>query len=220
MPADAEATRAKLLDAATRLFAEHGIFGVSLAEITKSAGQRNASALHYHFGSREAVLEAIVRRHTPAISERRRELVAKVRDTPDDDIRSVVEALVRPMAEFVQRGWRERAFVRIGVELATGPDRGSAPINEALRETEGTKVLELLVERLPDLPDDVRTERFRIVALFVGRAIADRARLIETRAPDERILLDDDQFVLNLIDMTAGALTSPVTVTQVRGGAR
>jgi AcrR family transcriptional regulator len=210
MPADAEVTRLKLLDAATRLFAERGIHAVSLAEITKAAGQRNASALHYHFGSRQAVLEAIIRRHAPSIRERRVELLEQARNADPADVRSVVEALVRPMAEFVQRGWRERAFVRVGVELATGPDRASPQIMSALEATGGYQVLSLFAERFPDQPDDIRIERFITAGFFVGRATADRARLLESRTKGER-MLDDATFVSNLIDMTVGMLTSQVT---------
>src|SRR5205085_1882241 len=45
-------TRDKLVDAAARLFAERGIDNVSINEIVRAAGQRNASAVHYHFGNR------------------------------------------------------------------------------------------------------------------------------------------------------------------------
>ena len=46
-------TRERLLLTAEKLLGERGINGVSLREITREAGQRNASALHYHFGSRD-----------------------------------------------------------------------------------------------------------------------------------------------------------------------
>ncbi len=46
-------TRERLLVAATRAFAEHGVANASLLDITRQAGQRNRGAVHYHFGSRE-----------------------------------------------------------------------------------------------------------------------------------------------------------------------
>src|SRR6478752_2511579 len=70
-------TRDKLLDAATRLFAERGIDNVSIAEIVRSAGQRNASALHYHFGTRNELLRELLAQHVPAIHDRRVELLAR-----------------------------------------------------------------------------------------------------------------------------------------------
>ena len=48
-----------LIETAERLFAEKGIDNVSLREINRAAGQKNVAALHYHFGTRESLLEAI-----------------------------------------------------------------------------------------------------------------------------------------------------------------
>ena len=55
-PAD---TKDRLLDAAQRLFARDGVQGARIRQINDLAGQLNPSALHYHFGSRMAVLEAL-----------------------------------------------------------------------------------------------------------------------------------------------------------------
>ena len=49
-------TRERLIDAAESLFAEHGIGGVSLREINRAAGARNAVAVQYHFGDREGII--------------------------------------------------------------------------------------------------------------------------------------------------------------------
>jgi AcrR family transcriptional regulator len=53
-------TREALLDAAQALFAAEGIDGVSLAAITRFAGQRNGGAIHYYFGGRDGLLAAIL----------------------------------------------------------------------------------------------------------------------------------------------------------------
>ena len=51
-------TQERILQSAERLFSERGIDGVSLREITSDSGVNSAS-LHYHFGSKIAVLERI-----------------------------------------------------------------------------------------------------------------------------------------------------------------
>lgn len=53
-------TKLELLLAAERLFATQGIAATSIREINAEAGQKNQSAIHYHFGSREAVVDALV----------------------------------------------------------------------------------------------------------------------------------------------------------------
>ena len=67
MGRDGSATRERLVDAAEHVFASLGIEDANLREINRAAGQSNNSALHYHFGSREALLQAVVRRHRDAI---------------------------------------------------------------------------------------------------------------------------------------------------------
>ncbi len=63
MPAplsDKASTRDRILQTAEALFAERGIDAVSMNEINKAAGQKNTSSLHYHFGNKEGLLQAIV----------------------------------------------------------------------------------------------------------------------------------------------------------------
>src|SRR5258705_3450191 len=63
-----------LLDAAERLIAERG-FEVPLRDIALAAGQRNNSAVNYHFRSRQDLLDAVVnRRLLPMEVERERRL--------------------------------------------------------------------------------------------------------------------------------------------------
>src|SRR6201999_4162163 len=102
MPPSAEGTRAKLVDAAARAFARDGVFSASLVEITRQAGQRNRGALHYHFGSREGVLCAVLERHVDFLARREGELLAAALERPGDDMASVVEAIVRPAVELAE----------------------------------------------------------------------------------------------------------------------
>jgi AcrR family transcriptional regulator len=213
MPDEASSTRDKLLDAAARLFAERGINDVSLAEIVRAAGQRNASAVHYHLGNRDAVLRAILERHIPTIRHRRLELLEIARSSPSDDVRVVAEAIVRPVTEFAQRGWRERAYLQIGSELISYMNRTTPEIRRLLRETAGQEALELLADRFPALPRDLWLERSAVMTAFLGRAAADRARQLDTGG---RAVLSDEAFVANLIDMFIGAITAPVSVRETR----
>ena len=58
---DAVATRARIVSAAERLFAERGIDATTLAQINRAANQRNRSAVQYHFGNKQGVIHAIRR---------------------------------------------------------------------------------------------------------------------------------------------------------------
>src|ERR1700760_3109766 len=67
-----EATRDRLLDAAERLFAEHGYQATTMRGLTAEA-EANIAAVNYHFGCKQSLLEAVVHRAlAPVVAERRR----------------------------------------------------------------------------------------------------------------------------------------------------
>lgn len=208
MPPDASKTRAALLDAAARAFARDGVFNASLIDITRQAGQGNRAALRYHFGSRDGVLCAVIQRHAEFLARREGELLEVARRQPG--LEAVVEALVRPAAELADSGWRGRCCLLIIAEL-TGEDRAqySPELQTVLASTGGDDVFALLTERSGHLTDELRTERFSLMVMFILRAIADRARILERRARHGRRQLDHEPFVANLVAMAAAALDAP-----------
>jgi AcrR family transcriptional regulator len=206
----AAATRSKLIDAATRSFAEQGVFSASLIDITRQAGQRNRGALHYHFGSRTGVLCAVLERHVEFLARREGDLLEVAMAAPDDDVRSVVEAIVRPAAELAESGWRGRCFLLILAELV-GEDPASLgeEVSAVLAQTGGPAVYSLLEQRMGAFAPEVRTERFSLVTAFVLRAVADRARALGDRRRTGRPQLDYETFVENLVAMVAAAIAAP-----------
>jgi AcrR family transcriptional regulator len=202
-------TRERLLDAAAREFAEHGVWNASLIEVTRRAGQRNRAALRYHFGSREAVLCAVLERHVAFLAHREGELLAKALQTTDDDVGAVVEAIVRPAAELAASGWRGRACLLIVAELAgEDPARFSPELELVLARTGGNEVYALLATRMPDVPAELLAERFSLITSFILRAVADRARALERHGRPSRPQLDDETFVENLVAMVAAAVSA------------
>lgn len=94
-------TREKLLDCAEELFGAHGLEGVSLRTINSEAGLSPA-ALHYHFGSKAALLEALLDRRMPILMERRRKLLDELSARPDrPSTREVLETLIRPLVDLL-----------------------------------------------------------------------------------------------------------------------
>src|SRR5690349_24382866 len=89
----ASATRASILAAAERLFAEHGVFAISNRQVSEAAGQGNNTAVGYHFGTKTDLIREIVRKHAVPVEDRRRELIAELGAEPD--VRDWVTVLVR-----------------------------------------------------------------------------------------------------------------------------
>ena len=93
-------TRESLLLTAESLFAAHGLDGVSLKQICDVAGQANRSAIQYHFGSKQGLVDAIFEYRLPAINRRRAAMLADL-EAHDRlrDARGLIEAVVVPLAE-------------------------------------------------------------------------------------------------------------------------
>ncbi|MGI9283516.1 MAG: TetR/AcrR family transcriptional regulator [Endozoicomonas sp.] len=96
-PQSSKGTREIILDTAERLMAERGIDSVSLNQIVRESNQKNASALQYHFGNKEGLVQAIYDKHKPDIERRREELFEQLSDKPS--LPDIIEALALPMIE-------------------------------------------------------------------------------------------------------------------------
>lgn len=96
-------TRQALLDAAEELFATFGVEGVSIRAINAAAGFGPAT-VHRHFGSKDRLLEAVLRRHEDGISARRKERLAALEagDRAPTAL-DLIEAFATPHRELIER---------------------------------------------------------------------------------------------------------------------
>ena len=67
-------TKEQILDVAERLFADRGFPATPLRDITSEAGV-NLASVNYHFGSKEALLAAVLERRLRPVNARRLELL-------------------------------------------------------------------------------------------------------------------------------------------------
>jgi len=98
-------TKHKILDTAERLIAEQGYAATSLRHIIAEAGV-NLAAIHYHFGSKEELLdEVILRKAEPMNQERLARLdQAEMEAAPKPPaVKAILAAFLRPMAEMADR---------------------------------------------------------------------------------------------------------------------
>lgn len=149
-------TRERILDAAEKLFATKGIDGVSLREITMAAGV-NIAAVHYHFGSKEAVLEELFTLRGGPIAQQRLDLLAAV----------VRNAQGRPRLEDVLRAFLKPAleapsapggtsFVLLRARLAFEKDDIRRTVLGKTFDASNREFLQALSQALPEVsPDDI-----------------------------------------------------------------
>ena len=116
-------TKESLLDATEGLIAERGFQGASLRAITSRAGA-NLAAANYHFGSKEALVRAMIaRRIGPINEERLRRLEALEAAGAPLALHDLVRAFVEPVVRFGHhRPDQGRPFVKIFGRVLTQPD--------------------------------------------------------------------------------------------------
>lgn len=91
-------TRERILDAAEALFGEFG-FGASLRTITNAAGV-NLASVNYHFGSKDALMEAVIDRRITPINQARLELLDQYREMYSPGpmpVDNVIRAFIEPV---------------------------------------------------------------------------------------------------------------------------
>ncbi|GAA3978880.1 hypothetical protein GCM10023085_71590 [Actinomadura viridis] len=203
-------TRERILDAAERLMAERGVAGVSLNEINTAAGQRNTAALHYHFGGRDGLLRAIMRRHGPWLRARHDELYARVAGSGGPgDVRGLVEVIVLPVAEYIGMGSSQRWAIRVWTSALAHPHLAIEEV-ESLVDLSLTRAGRDLVKIMAEgMPRELAVERLVVASQSALHVLADRA-ILEDAPESRRSPLPLSLVARNLVDMTVSALTAPV----------
>ena len=116
MTATPEGSRARVLTTAKRLFAERGLDGVSLREIIREAGIKHSTAIQYHFGDRQGLIDAILAPHQARIDTRREAMLDDYEANNVADCRAVAAILVRPLARELEDE-EGRYFLRIYAQM-------------------------------------------------------------------------------------------------------
>ncbi|MFI6583237.1 TetR/AcrR family transcriptional regulator [Embleya sp. NPDC050493] len=204
MPRDSGPTRRRIVEAAELLFARHGL-DVPLQDITRAAGQRNAGAIHYHFGGREGLLRAIVEQHVPIVYARRQALLAEAREQPH--LSGFARAIVLPITELLNGSPADRAYLQISVELLRD---ATSPVTPLLGGEDVQDVVDAVAAARPDLQATALQTRTFLVTQMVGMLCAARAaRHSRPARPDAIVptgLLGPDAFDDHLTSIVAGAL--------------
>ncbi|NBE53442.1 TetR/AcrR family transcriptional regulator [Streptomyces boluensis] len=204
-------TRTEILLSAERLFSERG-FDVPLREIGAAAGQRNNSAVQYHFGTREGLITALLDHRRTPLNARRMELVTALRESGRASAPpALIDAYVRPLAEHVHehrgRSWYLRFLQRLSHSgLPSGLQTGEA-------YPEGIAILDdLLLGALPGLP----RWRLEVMSLHVVAVLAQ----VEQRYMESGFGEDEaHERTADLYATALAVLTAPANADSAAGDA-
>lgn len=192
---------------AEQLFAAHGVDGVSVRQITRDAGQRNSTAVAYHFGSRDGLLRAVLEHHLDHVLLRHEALLERYRDAPPTGpagLLDLADVLVMPLCAELDCADGGPEFLQVAAEVINRSDWIFAP---------GTPIA-LLIQRYvrwselvePFLSADGKGRLHRRFAAmrFVYVEVGRRARQPLPRR-------DDRLFASQLSDLVAAMLTAPLS---------
>jgi AcrR family transcriptional regulator len=162
-----EDTRERLLNAAEQLFAERGISGTTLRALTKAA-RVNLAAVHYHFGSKEGLLDAVVERRATAMNqERLRELdeLERLAGEGAPPVEEILRAFFLPGLRSIEREQPEtiELLTRLSARITCEPPEA---IEALVRKHFGVvmkRFVEALKRALGELRKEVVDDRFRFV---------------------------------------------------------
>lgn len=204
-------TRDHLLDVAEMLFARKGIDATSMREINRAADQQNASAIHYYFGSKEALVTEILDTRMSAVNRAR---LLLLRDLEAEgglrDLRRVTEAFIIPLAAHLNAGDGPDNYIRFLAQFYMSNQFDIWSIAKDRHDESLSRVVGILHQIMPHLPRTLVRDRVSISLRQAIYAMADWERDCATGR--QIIRLGRDAFITNLMDMTEAALAAPMSV--------
>ncbi len=187
-----ERARSDILDAAERLIAERGI-QVPLRDIAVAAGQRNNSAVNYHFRNRQDLIDAIVRRRLEPMEQERAQMVEALDDDARDDVRAWLRIMVLPLTT-VGSPYYARFLQAASLHLRADVDESQGSV--------WPQVLERLAHAIPTDDRHARTRRVKAIATTMFALLAERERSAQAGS--------DAGSAEEIIAMLAAVLTAPM----------
>lgn len=113
-------TKERILDAAEAAFAEHDYDTVTFRDLAAEAGVQ-FSLVTYYFGSKDVLLEEVVKRRFGVLDGARRTKLAELLERGDAKVRELLEAFFEPLYRMIKSrdpGWRNYARLIARVNFA------------------------------------------------------------------------------------------------------
>jgi AcrR family transcriptional regulator len=195
------ATALQLLLAAERLFAEHGLAGVSLRQISIEAGSSNNSAIRYHFGTKDDLLHAIFAYRLGDLMQRRALLRARA---DPDNLRAELEAHILPLIELAESPDSSYVSFIEQLQRAGAVDVFLHQANVMKSQDEFTSRMQRLLLHIPEPARSMRIQQAQDLAVHLA---AERERAIRRNDTVIPFAL----FVSGVVDGLAGFLEAPAS---------
>jgi AcrR family transcriptional regulator len=157
----AQGTPERLIAAVERLLAERDDLDPPLRDITQAAGA-NVAAVNYHFGSKAALITAVLER---ALSEQARKVLAAVDDLSNAQPPASVEQILWAWMQVLAGLASNTVLGRIAARITAGPPPELGELVETAMAEPRARLRNLLSDRLPQLSAEELGFRMDMAAL-------------------------------------------------------
>jgi len=213
-------TKDRILDAAEKLFADNGFAATSMRALTAEADV-NLAAVHYHFGSKEALIEAVFARRLGPLNRERLDRLAELEEAAGEDppqLERIVEAFVGPALRMAHKSNPGgRVFMRLMGHTISQPDpRVREMFTEQFREV-FERFVPVVQRCLPELEQDELIWRvfFMIGSMAHTMALSEEMQQFSRgRAPTP----SPEMMVRRLVPFATAGLAAPPSAAHEEGG--
>lgn len=198
MRQDTAATKAKIITVAEELFARKGVENVTLAEINQQSGQKNRSALQYHFGGKKELIGAIMDRHLGEINEERNRMLDKMQANGTINTRTVSEAIVVPLANRLNAPGG-LSYIRITAQLFGNRDFPYLHQEDLVTNVASQRVWSFIRQAGVEFPVALQFTRVILMLSTLFQGLSNYAQICtsDRKAPEG---VSHELFILDLID--------------------
>jgi AcrR family transcriptional regulator len=215
-------TRQRILDAAEKLFTDHGFEATTLRQIT-GAAEVNLAAVNYHFGSKEELIREVFRRRLTWLNQQRLQELDRLeaesggKPLKPSQILEVFFGVALKMAADTEGGGR--SFMRL---LGRTYAKPSDFVRGFLAEEYAAVIARFktaLVKALPGVPGEEILWRFHFMLGAMSYAISgtDALHMVDEDALNDR---DAQALYARLMSFMLGGLRAPLPNLKTEPGKR
>ena len=209
--------RGRLLDAAERLFAERGFYGVTTRQVAMTAGVDDA-LIYYHFKNKSDLFDAVFeRRARVLITARNDSLRSYVAGTRTVTVDGAVAAFINPMIDLLQRGdsgWQ--SYFALVAQIDNTPWGGE--IIHRFFDDSVHELIDILQKALPGSPKRELYWAYNFLAGSMMLALSGTER-VDRLSEGLCRAKDLDAVRLRLLNYCAGGFLAMVTAERLSGRA-
>lgn len=193
----------RLIVTGERMFADHGLEGVSLRQISAAAKNTNNYAVQHHFGSKQSFLQAIYDRWVPTLERSARRRLRAVDKAGPVSVRELLEVILLSILDVVDEHG-ELTYARFLARLMYVKPTQHPAHTSTIPLPTYADVNQRLHTLLADLPNELFELRLRLVSSTFLFSVAEHSNLnLVLSRPVSR-----SRYISNALDMAAAALTA------------